>query len=340
MLAGGGLGAYYLKNPGHKQVIDKLSDFCAAHPGLLTYTLTHPSNTLSLPKHCCLFLQKSCTGKHGHQGLLHVDLPPGAVHCQCGKQCPVGHWKEIEAQAHSSLGKGKGKGKDVPKLPATAGNDLCEASVLAANAQGVGKTEPSSMSAAATMAMFIHGRGGVVAGAQIGDYYNLFPRHKEVIKSIGFKEFCTSYDGLFTLEPGPSGQIRLASYCCRYLTDSCIMKQTHGVKCLHLKPNSRLAICNFGPKCTMGHWKQVLDLAVATPIKPTANVPGTPKAQALQDGQSERGDVGDSLSFLRHLSVACSRMPSILGTCPIAVIRKRPALRCWQCGRDLGLWRG
>ena len=274
------LHQYYDGNPGHKGVINKVPAFCEEHPGLLMYTPDRGGGKMSLPRHCCLFLQKSCTGKHGHQGLLHVDLPPGAVHCQCGKQCPVGHWKQIEAQANGSLGKGKGKSRYVPKLPATAGNDSCEESVLVANGKGVGNTEPSSLSAAATMAMFIHGRGSVVAGAEISDYYNRFPRHKEVIKSIGFKEFCTSYDGLFILEPGPSGQIRLASYCCWYLRDCCTKKQSHGCKCLHLKPNSQLAMCNFGPKCTMGHWKQVLDLSAGIRIKPTDNVARMPRAQA------------------------------------------------------------
>ena len=283
------LHQYYDGNPGHREVINKVPAFCKEHPGLLTYTPDGAGGKLSLPRHCCLFLQKSCAGKHGHQGLLHVDLPAGAVHCQCGKQCPVGHWKQIEAQAKGGLGKGKGKSNFVPKLPATATNDVSEATVLAANGKGVGPTEHTSMSAAAAMALFIHGRGGVVAGAEMGDFYNLSPHYKEVIKSIGFKEFCTSYDGLFSLESGPSGQIRLASYCCWYLRDCCTKKQDHGSKCRHAKPNSGVAICNFGPKCAMGHWKQVLDLAAGIPRKPAANVAWMPTAQVEDEASVAKG---------------------------------------------------
>ena len=278
------LHRYYDYHPSHKAIIKKVPAFCKEHPGLLMYTPDGTGGQLSLPSHCCLFLQKSCTGKHSHQGLMHVDLPAGAVHCQCGTQCPVGHWKQIEAQAKAGLGRGKGSGKAVPAVTSKGTQHLQNSN---------GKATPKPLAVAANLALFIDGNGGVVLGDQVNAYYTQFPAHKEIISKKGLKNFCAEYDGFFEFVPGLTWSIKLASYCCRYLGNACNHLKDHGGK-RHSRPSSSLAICNFRSACKMGHWKPLLKLAATPPSGASQSF------QAVEQSGSDSEDVASEFLWCHN----------------------------------------
>ena len=236
---------YYDLHPGHRQIINKVASFCAEHTSLLTYIPGYPhaktAARLSLPKHCCKFLNNCCEHDSDHQGFLHSKVLDGAVHCQYGRQCKFGHWERIEAQAKASP-KGKGKGK----------------SFVAPS--------PKAASVAANLALYAYQMGGSLKGNQIGGYYKVNPAHKEVISSPGLKSFCSNYDGLFDFKTdADSGRLCLASFCCHFLRDVCKGKKDHSGK-RHAKPKSSLVVCNLKAECPHEHWKNIVQTAAGTPL--------------------------------------------------------------------------
>ena len=265
------LHQYYALNPGHRQIINRVPAFCSDHTGLIAYTPDNSGGKLSLPKHCCNFLRKCCDKKSNHQGFLHCQVPPGAVHCQHGSKCSFGHWAMIQAQAKASP-KGKGKGK-------------CPA--------------PTAQLVAAHLALYAHQMGGSLRGSEVGDYYKVNPAHKDFIASPGLKNFCSEYDGLFAFElDKDSGRVRLASFCCHFLRDACNHGRDHPGR-QHVKPQSSLVACHLRAECPHGHWKRILQVAAGKP--PSGRV--GPEQELVQSAGSKEVEVPVSQIRWSHDSV-------------------------------------
>ncbi|CAJ1427481.1 unnamed protein product [Effrenium voratum] len=231
--------AYYAANPQHKGVIGKLRDFCAAHKGLLVCEGNLGETKIKLPQVCCYFLRNACTKKTDHQGFLHLNPPPGAVHCSFGQKCIFGHFAQIEAQSGAQPSAGE--------------------AVVAAN-----------------LALFVHQNGGSLTGGKISEYYKKHPEHKPVISEPGLRVFTACYDGLFAFAraQGDDGRLTLAPLCCHFLQGVCKGKKDHAGK-LHTMPQATdLLHCTYGPDCK--HGQTILEVAKGRFVKPS--VPSAPSA--------------------------------------------------------------
>ena len=235
---------YYKLHAGHKEVIGKLRTFCNEEKGLLVFEMSSGGGTISLPKHCCSFLLKSCSHEAEHKGFLHSSsLPSGAIHCAKGIKCKAGHWDRIAAQASQD-------GVPCPKPPPPPLPPAVETS------------SDFATCIAANLAVHVHGQGGSMTGTKISEYYALHSAHKAAIAQPGFGAFCRKYPGLFSFDASQgSGLLSLAKHCCHFLRGECIHSCSHDGK-LHSTPTCSAVLCAFGSNCKHDHWKRVEKLAV------------------------------------------------------------------------------
>ena len=112
-----------------------------------------------------------------------------------------------------------------------------------------------SKQVAAQLAIFLAERSGTMLAAQLNQYYDLHPGHRQIIDKIPL--FCAQHVGLITYIPDhPQTKLCLPKHCCKFLRGCCDKKSDHQ-GFLHTQVPEGAVHCQYGPKCTFGHWAKI-----------------------------------------------------------------------------------
>ena len=112
-----------------------------------------------------------------------------------------------------------------------------------------------SKQVAAQLAIFLAERSGTMLAAQLNQYYDLHPGHRQIIDKIPL--FCAQHVGLITYIPDhPQTKLCLPKHCCKFLRGCCDKKSDHQ-GFLHTQVPEGAVHCQYGPKCTFGHWTKI-----------------------------------------------------------------------------------
>lgn len=168
-----------------------------------------------------------------------------------------------------------------------------------------------SKQVAAELALFLAGRSGNMLAAQLHQYYELHPGHKQIISKV--PAFCADHSGLmiYTYDKC-GGKLFLPKHCCKFLRGCCDKTSNHQ-GFLHAQVPEGAVHCQYGPHCKFGHWAKVEAQAKANPkgkgkgksavVQTTpmqSGYPETSETVASKDAATSANSVAAHLALYAH----------------------------------------